>query len=464
MKRILPLLSLILLFACSKKDDTTTLKVTVLSKYNSAKLSWEKPFTEGAEVQYKIYINDSLVAEANNVSYFYLRNLSPKTDYSGYVEAMSGTASMQGTFSFTTKANVPPEAFAVSVVGLTGDALTLAWDAAYDPDNVFVKYNVLVGREPVAEALTQTSYQITGLQAQTAYSIVVEAVDDFNNKTEVFVQASTIKDGAQLYYLTEKHGYDMRSYGIYIPSNSPVGKVPVMMYLHGHSWHVWPEMITRKTVQTAERDKYIFIMPQARGNQFGDPAWQDFGEPGLRDFNFIENILDTAILKHNADPERLYLTGFSNGGFMTYTVAKVLEHRLAAIAPIGASISIYNFPRYSLQMPMPLCHMHCTGDSTVQELGNSGHYSVYDVLDKFIAMNGAETTAVITELPDRNTGDGSRVTKIEYPNEHSSASVVYYRIKGSNHSVPGTTASANQDIYAFDVVWDYFKTRKLSDK
>ncbi len=64
------------------------------------------------------------------------------------------------------------------------------------------------------------------------------------------------------------------------------------------------------------------IMPQAHDNQYGDPAWQDLYEPGLRDFNFIEDILDTAILKHNADPEPLYLTGFSNGGFMNTPLAK----------------------------------------------------------------------------------------------------------------------------------------------
>ena len=79
-------------------------------------------------------------------------------------------------------------------------------------------------------------------------------------------------------------------------------------------------------------------------------------------------------------------------------------------------------------------------------------------------MNGTDTVPIISQLPNINLSDNSTVTKFEYPHTHSSASVVYYRVNGSNHSVPGTEYHSNQDIYAYDVIWEFFKPRRLGDK
>ena len=114
---------------------------------------------------------------------------------------------------------------------------------------------------------------------------------------------------------------------------------------------------------------------------------------------------------------------------------------------------------------MPLCHIHGTADSTVQVQGNATHVSFEKVLEFFIPNNNCYPDPMVVELPDIYKYDNSTVTRITYSTQGiSSGDIVYYRINNGNHSVPGTRSWANKDIHAYDVLWEFFKPRKLSDK
>ena len=114
---------------------------------------------------------------------------------------------------------------------------------------------------------------------------------------------------------------------------------------------------------------------------------------------------------------------------------------------------------------MPLCHIHGTADSTVQVQGNATHVSFEKVLEFFIPNNHCHSDPTVIELPDVYKYDNSTVSMILYNTQGiSSGDIVYYRINNGNHSVPGTTSWANKDIHAYDVLWAFFKSRKLSDK
>jgi len=66
-------------------------------------------------------------------------------------------------------------------------------------------------------------------------------------------------------------------------------------------------------------------------------------------------------------------------------------------------------------------------------------------------------------MEDTYKWDYSTVTKLEYSAE-GSADIVYYRVNGGNHSIPGVQPWSNKDISAYQVIWEFFKPRKLSDK
>ena len=60
------------------------------------------------------------------------------------------------------------------------------------------------------------------------------------------------------------------------------------------------------------------------------------------DIAYFDTLIDTLIRDHGADPERIYMTGGSNGGMMTFVYAVARPQRLAAIAPVVASMFTFD--------------------------------------------------------------------------------------------------------------------------
>jgi polyhydroxybutyrate depolymerase len=62
--------------------------------------------------------------------------------------------------------------------------------------------------------------------------------------------------------------------------------------------------------------------------------WTD----GVDDVAFVDALLDALENEYCIDTSRVYVSGQSNGGMMTYQLGASLSHRLAAIAPISGSM------------------------------------------------------------------------------------------------------------------------------
>lgn len=54
--------------------------------------------------------------------------------------------------------------------------------------------------------------------------------------------------------------------------------------------------------------------------------------------------MDTLIRDHNVDPEQIYITGWSNGGFMSYRLGCQLGDRIRGVIPFVGALGIkYDF-------------------------------------------------------------------------------------------------------------------------
>merc|ERR1712048_24903 len=83
------------------------------------------------------------------------------------------------------------------------------------------------------------------------------------------------------------------------------------------------------------------------------------------DVGFIDTLLDELEASYCIDRSRIYMTGFSNGGFMTQRMGCELNHRLAAIAPQHGQLALgFNCePKY--KDPMPIINIWGTADDLV---------------------------------------------------------------------------------------------------
>ena len=131
---------------------------------------------------------------------------------------------------------------------------------------------------------------------------------------------------------------------VYLPSTSAKAKSPVILAFHGHGGNMhfaargmafqnsWPEAIVvyPQGLPTAG----LVIDPQGR-----EPGWQHApGQERDRDLNFVDAILKTLREKYSIDDNRIYATGFSNGGIFTYLLLSQRANVFAAFAPGGAVV------------------------------------------------------------------------------------------------------------------------------
>ena len=84
-----------------------------------------------------------------------------------------------------------------------------------------------------------------------------------------------------------------------------------------------------------------------------EPGWQrERGQEGDRDLKFVDAILVTLRQEYSVDENRIYATGFSNGGLFTYLLLSQRPNVFAAFAPGGAVL----LPNVQLSQPRPVFH------------------------------------------------------------------------------------------------------------
>jgi predicted peptidase len=126
-------------------------------------------------------------------------------------------------------------------------------------------------------------------------------------------------------------------YQVYVPVNYAQGKLhPVILFLHGAGEGGEDGLLQTQVGlgpairQARERFPFIVVFPQARRDQL----WT--GEMAT----LAIKTLDQAVKEFNGDPQRLYVTGISMGGFGTWVVAAKASGKFAAIVPICGFVNV----------------------------------------------------------------------------------------------------------------------------
>ena len=125
-------------------------------------------------------------------------------------------------------------------------------------------------------------------------------------------------------------------YVVYVPANWTANeKWPVILFLHGagergdDGQKQTTVGIGKALRQFPERYPAIVVMPQCRAQmQWTDPAMEEQAFAALH----------STMKEFNGDPQRVYLTGLSMGGYGTFNIAAKYPGRFAAFAPICGDV------------------------------------------------------------------------------------------------------------------------------
>lgn len=316
--------------------------------------------------------------------------------------------------------------------------------------------------------------EIVGDVSQVVYTNKT-GIDKFIAKIEYKVTQSSYSKSKTITSSGEN-----RDYWIYVPASitgSDSGTYPVVFSLHGSSNDYLP---TDGGVQNyndlADQKDFIVVYPRGRMltlPHFSSEAvrgWEATGENNkdvqfmrdiIHDITTNDNLLETlGNLKNKINTNKIYLTGFSNGGMMAYAVANAAPELFAAYASIsGLPMNEFHL-QHNGDRPVPFLHIHGTKDAFVK------YVHMPNIVDNMIFRNGCNInpTTTIVDNGANVYGTVTRYTKNEYTG--GTFPYVYYTI-GTGMNTADTGMGHNVECKIGDksskeVIWEFMNQYALN--
>jgi len=254
----------------------------------------------------------------------------------------------------------------------------------------------------------------------------------------------------------------------------------IVFFFHGAGGRAEQAVRTYGWAEKAEAENFFAVFPQGLPVRPDSPGsfllnpdiWRDQREGmptrGVDDVHFFEELLNHLQAALPIDPHRIYVTGFSNGAGMTFTLGAHFSDRIAAIAPVSAQSWV---KIDAVARPVPVYYLTGTADPLIPYNGGSvtlpwGNTrmmpAVQESVDTWARLDGcpAEPQVVSAE-------GGVRV--LRYGPGRAESEVLFTTIGGNGHHWPDTIEPLPHFICgptldpfnATDRIWDFFKAHPL---
>jgi polyhydroxybutyrate depolymerase len=264
-----------------------------------------------------------------------------------------------------------------------------------------------------------------------------------------------------------------RSYILYVPAiYNPSVPTPLVFEFHGYTSSNTQQEYYGDFRSIADTANFIIALPQGLTYN-GNTGFANFGTVAQAsvDINFTRDMIDTISAHYNINPCKIYSTGMSNGGFMSYDLGCFLSSRFAAIASVSGSMMSNHVSACNPLHPVPVIQFHGTSDATVSYTGTGGIVSSIDVdtlIKRWVSINNCNTTPAFTAMPNINTSDNCTAEHYVYNNGNANSTVEFFKIIGGGHSWPGSPypisgVNTNQDVNACKEIWRFFRNYCLTN-
>ena len=155
--------------------------------------------------------------------------------------------------------------------------------------------------------------------------------------------------------------------------------------------------------------------------------------PQIDDVQFISRLIDELVTSHNIDPDKVFVFGWSNGGFMANRLACEIPDKIAGIYTLAGHLRV-PLNNCSTDGATAVSHLHPTGDPTVPFAGDAakGYMSAGDAIGEWVNFHECDTNPE-TFGPFDLTSDEPAEESNSYRYSNCRANVEFTVIDGSDH-------------------------------
>jgi len=339
-------------------------------------------------------------------------------------------------------------------------------------------FSVVAFKEALSET-TNVRFRINDFSSRGSRNLLFFGNSLFGNR-DGLVEQSLEHDSLTRYFLE------------YQPDNFQQGgsSSALVILLHGGTQSMYTVFNannrgSRRWLELSQENGFLLLAPNGVGTGWfgigkqtkGSANWNDLRDFGSSedDVGFLVKLIEWAVSERNVDPSRVYFTGASNGGMMTYRMLMERPDVVAAGAALIANLPGEEIVFAPPTIPTPIFLMNGSEDPTVPFEGgvvgrNRGTVrSSMATRDYFVQVNAADPVPVEEILPDLDPNDGCRITSELYVSD--TAPVQYYVMEGGGHnyaSIPTNAPSflvdllnrwilgnSCRDAETADLAWDF---------
>jgi polyhydroxybutyrate depolymerase len=256
-----------------------------------------------------------------------------------------------------------------------------------------------------------------------------------------------------------------RPYGLDVPkAYDPSKPAPLLLALHPLGSDGNDMTATNWGVAAAALAHGAFVAhPHGTIDRQGHPRFWDatdaccsFFGGKVDDAAYLTAVIDDVSARYHIDPQRIWVAGTSNGGFMAHRLACDRSRRVAAIVSIAGATWL-DAAKCAQSEPVSVLEVHSAGDQVVAYAGGPGvldgknpYPSTDATVAQAAAKDGCTGTLTSTGAPSRLMGDDpSQAMDIaRYSGCPAGIDVERWRLAGAAH-VPRPPSSWDQAVVAW---------------
>ena len=238
-----------------------------------------------------------------------------------------------------------------------------------------------------------------------------------------------------------------RTYTIYLPEKSNEKNLLLLIALHGGGGT--GEGMIKLTDFNDYADEYGFAVVYPDGFE---KHWNDRREVNRKyvngkeidDIKFLTCLIDTLVSRYNIDSNKVFVTGISNGGAMSFYLALNAPEKFAGAAPVAISMPTHMINDDINVEPIPIMIIfgnedplvpYYGGEISIGKIKRGKVIPVKDAVNFWVKNNKCIEEPKVTYLNKRF--DDTKAIKYSYKPEQYGKDVVYWLIKGGGHTWPG---------------------------